>query len=218
MRKLAEPKLLIVDPISAFMGGTDTHSNAEVRTALATLAGAASELRVAVLLIGHMNKGTGSKALYRAAGSLAFVAAARAAYLVERDPDDELFRVLIPVKNNLARDALGFRFSIAEADNGAPYVRWAEGAITERADDVLARITAPREAAADARLREVCDWLRTALDDGQPHEAAELWRQATERGFSRRHVTQAAATLRIEKRQTGFHGAWTWRFRHGSTA
>jgi hypothetical protein len=216
MRRLPQPRLLVIDPLSAFMSGVDTHKNGEVRSALALLARAAQELRVAVLCIGHLNKGSGGKALYRAAGSLAFVAAARAAYVVERDPDDAMFRLMLPVKNNLAKDAAGFRFSISEADNGAPYVRWADEAVTEAADDVLARVIAPRDAGVDSHQREVADWLRAALADGEPHLAAELWQQAEDRGFSRRHVQGACNTLRVHKRQLGFRGAWNWQL-HGCT-
>jgi len=217
MRRLDRPRLLVIDPVSAFMSGVDSHNNAEVRAALAVLARAAAELRVAVLVIGHLNKGaTGGKTLYRAAGSLAFVAAARAAYVVERDPDDATFRLLLPMKVNLAKDQTGFRFSIGEADNAAPYVRWADEPVSEAADDVLARVVAPRQAASDARQREVTDWLREALRDRQPHEAIGLWRQATERGFGERHVKAACRELGVEKRQMGFRGAWHWQL-HGGT-
>lgn len=217
MRRMSNPRLLIVDPFSAFMSGTDSHNNAEVRAALSTLAKAAQELMVAVLLIGHLNKGAGGKAMYRAAGSLAFVAAARAAYLVERDPDDQAFRLMLPIKNNLAKDTCGFRFSIAEADNGAPYVRWADQAVVEGADELLARIAVPREAATDSRVREVCDWLKAELADGLPHSAAQLWEESEGKGFSKRAVKQACVSLGLHKRQIGFRGAWHWQLPHGGT-
>ena len=219
MRRLPKPRLLIIDPISAYMSGVDTHKNGEVRSALAILARAANELRVAVLCIGHLNKGaTGGKALYRAAGSLAFVAAARAAYVVERDPDDPLFRLMIPVKNNLARDATGFRFWIAAADNGAPSGQVGDEPVTEAADDVLARVMAPREAGSETRQREVADWLRHVLQDGEQHEASSLWAVAESKGFSKRHVNSACSALHVVKGQSGFRGAWRWSLPHGSTS
>jgi hypothetical protein len=126
---------------------------------------------------------------------------------------------MIPIKNNLARDATGFRFSICEADNGAPYVRWADEPVTEAADDVLARASAPREAARDARQREVTEWLRGELVAAhEPREAAALWRASEGRGFSKRHVHAACRELTVNKRQMGFRGAWHWALPHGVTA
>ena len=54
-----EPRLLIIDPVSAYLGKTDSHNNAEVRGVLAPLAELASELRIAVVAVSHLRKGEG---------------------------------------------------------------------------------------------------------------------------------------------------------------
>lgn len=77
-------KLLIIDPISAVMGGIDSHKNAEVRAVLHPLADVARRYGVCVLAVTHLNKGTGGKALHRVIGSIAFTAAARVAYAVAK--------------------------------------------------------------------------------------------------------------------------------------
>ena len=48
----------------------------------------------------------------RVTGSLAFVAAARAAYLVAQDPQNPARRFFLPMKNNLGPDSLGLAFHI----------------------------------------------------------------------------------------------------------
>ena len=56
------------------------------------------------LLLRHLNKATGGTPMYRGGGSIGIVGAARAGYLVARDPDDPDTRVLACVKSNLARE------------------------------------------------------------------------------------------------------------------
>lgn len=54
----------------------------------------------------------GGRALYRATGSLAFIAAARAGWLVIEDPDDASRRLFLPAKMNLAEQPSGLAFRV----------------------------------------------------------------------------------------------------------
>jgi len=95
--------MLIVDPVAAYLGATDSHVNADVRALLAPLAALATKHQVAVILISHLNKGgANADALMRVTGSLAFVAAARAAFIVAKDSENPARRLFLPAKNNIA--------------------------------------------------------------------------------------------------------------------
>lgn len=50
-------RLIIVDPISAYMGGSDGNGNVETREVLEPLADMANRLRIAVVAVTHLNKG-----------------------------------------------------------------------------------------------------------------------------------------------------------------
>jgi hypothetical protein len=78
-------RMVVIGPLTAYFGDTDSHKNAEVRAVLAKLFDLAARLKVAVLAITHLNKAGGLPAIYRAMGSLAFVAASRAVWAVVRD-------------------------------------------------------------------------------------------------------------------------------------
>src|SRR5262249_30385407 len=149
-------RLLVVDPLAAYLTGADTHKQSEVRAVLGALSQMASRHRVAVLAVMHLNKGSGGNPLYRVSGSLAFVAAARAAYLVARDPQDRDQRLMLHLKNNLSRDERGFRYVVRTADNEAPYIEWSMERIEQTAAEVLAEAEeeeTPRERAASAKDR-----------------------------------------------------------------
>jgi putative DNA primase/helicase len=50
-------KLVIIDPISAYLGGVNSHKNVEVRSVLAPLVKLAADHGVAVVCVTHLNKG-----------------------------------------------------------------------------------------------------------------------------------------------------------------
>src|SRR6516225_2603098 len=81
IREVGDVVLIIVDPISAYLGGkVDSHKNAETRAVLTPFGELADRANVAVLSVTHLNKaGTGQsvKALYRVIGTIAFTAAPR---------------------------------------------------------------------------------------------------------------------------------------------
>lgn len=82
------PALIVVDPISAYLGGVDSHKDAAVRGALAPLAALAQEEQLCVLVVAHLNKSTAGNLLNRISGSGAFGAAPRSVLAFARDPDD----------------------------------------------------------------------------------------------------------------------------------
>ena len=78
-------RVLILDPIQAYLGGTmDMNRANEARDMTKRLSLLAEKYKCAILLIGHMNKAGGNKAAYRGMGSIDFFAVARSVLLVVR--------------------------------------------------------------------------------------------------------------------------------------
>jgi hypothetical protein len=72
--------LVIIDPVTAYLGKIDSHKNAEVRGVLVPIGELARECNIAIASVTHFTKGGGSastKALDRIIGSIAFIAAPR---------------------------------------------------------------------------------------------------------------------------------------------
>jgi hypothetical protein len=84
-----KPDLVVVDTISAYMGGgRDMHRQNEVGEFLAQLNEMAEETGAAILALGHLNKSGGENPLYRIVGSIGFAASIRSAIFFGADPDD----------------------------------------------------------------------------------------------------------------------------------
>jgi putative DNA primase/helicase len=116
-KEIGDVRLIVIDPISAYMGGSDGNGNVETREVLEPLAEMANRLHIAVVAVTHLNKGGGGgsqNALNRFAGSIAFIAAARAAFAVIEDPEQEGRRLLLQVKNNLGPACKGLAFRMEQ--------------------------------------------------------------------------------------------------------
>ena len=209
--KLPDAALLIIDPITAYLGTTDSHKNAEVRGLLAPLSKLAEKQNVAIICITHLNKGGGgihSGALMRVMGSLAFVAASRAAYVVVRDPEDHGRRLFLPAKNNLGTDETGFAFRIETrtVSDGieTSRVAWESARIEASVDEMLNTPSVPKQ--RDAAV----DFLKGLLRDGSM-PSAQVHKQAEAKGFAWKTVMRAKDQLGIQAvKSRTVHGSWSW--------
>lgn len=211
IKEIGDVALVVIDPVSAYLGNGDSHNNAEVRALLAPLSEMASRQDAAILLVSHLNKGVGGDALARVTGSLAFVAASRAAFIVAKDPDNPERRLFIPAKNNIAKDSGAMAFTIEghNLDGGIETSRivW-EGALINgiTADDVLNQPNDPEE--KDAR-GEAKAFLLELLAGGS-REATEVFSNAKDAGISEKTLRRAAQELKVVKEKQSMAKGWKW--------
>ena len=116
--------LVVIDPITAYLGRSDSHKNAEIRGLLAPLSELAARTGVAVLAINHLNKMGQGPAIYRSMGSLAFAATARSVLAVFADPHDAAARTLVSLKSNVSAAVDGIGFTV-EAARAMMLLEWA---------------------------------------------------------------------------------------------
>jgi hypothetical protein len=205
LAKKPDIRLVVIDPISAYLGDTDSHNNADVRGLFAPLAELASRHRIAVASISHLNKSSGP-AMYRTSGSLAFVAAARAVFAVVKDKADPARRLVLPIKNNLGPDSTGLAYAVAQADNGAPVVAWEPEPVTISADEAMHPAAPDDERNA---TDEAMDWLRDLLAAG-PMRASDVQKDARSAGISDKALRMARERLGIKPVKRGFSAGWDW--------
>ena len=212
--QLRDCRLIVVDPVNAYVGPSDSHFHTIVRKVLAPLAELAAKRRIAILAVTHLRKNSGA-AITRAAGSMGFVAAARSVWTVCRDntscrgQNNPGRNLLLPVKNNLGPLGAGLAYSIAtHRENGAAIIHWHAAPVTISAEDALTPPHKPRGPEAEER-RHAGEWLLRALADG-PHEAWRIIDEGKHRGFSERTFRRALREINGDTRKDAFYGGWTW--------
>lgn len=201
--------LVVIDPMMAFLPPTVSANNDQcIRTALTPLAAIAAATDACVLLVRHLRKHGGAAALYRGAGSIGIVGAARTGLVIARHPDDPDLRVLATHKTNVGvpGPSLGFRLVQRE---GGQAVEWT-GRLDLTADDLLGA-GAPLRAGRHSRER-AAEWLRQFLADG-PRKVAELKEAAAGAGIAWRTLERVKESLgfRSEAVRTGDRTEWQWR-------
>ncbi len=197
-------RLVVIDPVTAYLGETDSHKNAETRAVLAQLSQFAARHRVAVVCVSHLNKSNSGPVIYRTMGSLAFVAAARSVWAVCKDEQQSERRLFLPVKNNIGIDTLGMAYSIIDGR-----VVWETEPVSISADEAMGPVDERKRGGGDA-VSEAKTWLADQLAE-QPVPSNELKQRAERDGLSWRTVERAKTALGIENAPVGFGKPWAWR-------
>jgi hypothetical protein len=186
----------------------------------------ANRLGIAVVAVTHLNKGGagGQTALNRFAGSIAFVAAARSAYLIIEDPEDENRRLFLEAKNNLGPKSKGLAFRVEQRlipdDILASNISWETDHVTASVDEAL---TASENRGTDegrSGKDDAADFLRDLLAAGAM-PVLEIEQEARAAGLlgadspisQNKAFRSARALLGITSRRTGGtagSGKWVW--------
>ena len=199
--------LVIIDPLSAYLGSKDSYKDAEIRGILSPLAQLAERLTIAIVGVLHLTKDQQRRLLMRAQGSIAFVAQARTVLAVGEDAEIAGRRLFVGVKNNLGQTAASLAFRIT--DEG--FV-WESAPVTGSPEELLA-VDEP-EARSERREREnAVTFLRDMLRDG-PAASKALQADAKENGIAQRTLWRAKDELGVKADRVGTSSgkvAWYWR-------
>jgi putative DNA primase/helicase len=199
-----------IDPLTAYLGETDSHKAADVRAVLTPLGEVAARRGAAIVAVSHLRKSGAGEAMLQVTGSLAFVAAARAAYIVAKDQSDPARRLMLPVKNNLGDDQTGYAFKIemVRLPSGieTPRVAWEAERVMVTADEALATPQAVEERSA---VEDAIEFLRGVLADG-PVPARQVRADAEGAGHSWAAVRRAQKVLGVGVVKAGMRSGWEW--------
>ena len=200
----SQAKLVLIDPIQSYLPSkTDAHRANEVRQLLDPLAKLAEKHACCIVLIRHLNKGVGGKAIYRGSMSVDFTAAVRSEMLVGYLPDDHSKRAVVHIVHNLGAAAQSVGFEI---DQTGEFSWTGHSDIT--AEQLLADPGHETEEAS-GKVKEAVEWLRDFLTpDSQPGKDCVV--QGRKSGISERTLWRAKAMLGVKVRKTSFKGGFVW--------
>ncbi|MCI0484967.1 MAG: AAA family ATPase [candidate division NC10 bacterium] len=204
-----QARILVIDPITSFLGVKDDHRMTVVRSALTPLKQMADEHDLTVILITHANKQGDKPPIYRVSGSIAYVAAARMISMLGMDPDNEHRRIFAPVTKNF-KTGPPLAFSFVEVEDVHPRIEWEPAPVSVDLTDLLAG-TPEREPGAMAKA---LDFLQATLGDG-PVPSRDLSDAADRARISQPTLKRARQRLGIEAVQRTTGDWWAWWPGHG---
>ena len=191
-------KLLILDPLQAYLGDkVDINRANETRDITKRLGTIAEKTGCAVVLIGHMNKGSGAKAAYRGIGSIDFFAIARSVLLVARVPENPNIRALAQIKNNLEKEGSTVAFEIK--DNIFNWI----GEYDISIEELLSGFSQGNKSL------KAESFLKDLLTEEDSYPASEIFAKGKILGISKRTLENSKQELGIKSIRVGT--GWHWK-------
>jgi RecA-family ATPase len=199
--------MIVIDPLSAFIAGVDSYKNTDVRSMLAPLSKLAEKYDIAIVGVEHPPKSSNGKAINQVGGSKAFIAAARSAYLVSKDPQDGKRSLFLRIKNNLTSHSVGISYRLEEVilETGKiSKVVWGDEPVKITADEVLAYYNRTEFQHGKESLTE---WLQEELADG-PKKVKDVMEEAQRQGIGKKQLRNLRKGMGIESNKTSFKGGY----------
>ena len=189
-------KLLVLDPVQSYLGANVNMNSAnEVRSALNNLVEIAKRTECAIVIISHLNKKQGLKAINKHIGSMDLAATARSVLLVGEIKGQEGKRAMAHVKSSLCRKGKTLEFEIT--DNG--FIWHGESELTE--EEILAGV------AQKTKKQIAMDFIEEMLVDG-PRTPEEIYKKGTIYNISKRTIDEAKKVLNVKSVRLGT--GWYW--------
>ena len=202
------PSLVIIDPLMAFLPHKiKAYEDHSIRRVLRPLHAFSESTGCAVILVRHLNKGSGGKAIYRGGASIGIGGAARSVLVVARDRSEPSRSILASVKSNLGPPPPALAFRITTGPSGSSAIKW-EGSVSISADELLAEPSAPRSEAMLAAF------FQQLVSNG-PVPASEGLKQMHEAGFE---YAESSGALHRARKSAGVESVrqgtgWWWRLK-----
>ena len=184
-------RLVVIDPVQAFIGAdVDMNRANEVRPVFRKLGMIAEKTSCAIVLIGHLNKSSGTQSTYRGLGSIDIMAAVRSLIFIGKVKKDPTTRVLIHEKSSLAPPGETMAFKLGDEEG----FRWV-GAYEISADELL---DGKEGKATETKLERGAKLIQELLVDKNEISIRELDDKAKEQGISGRTMRDVRSRMKNE--------------------
>lgn len=196
-------KLLILDPMSSYIGESCSMNNAnETRAEFNHLIAVAKDTGCAIVIIAHMNKMRDTNPLYRTNGSIDIAGAARSILAITRTPNKEVpaERYLVQVKSNLAPTGSAILFEVSE--KGVDFISEMEMTAEEAFQSLAPKIGRPNDKEVKAKA-----FLIEMLKDGEML-SSNCEEKLEAAGFRKSTIKKAKKNAGVISRKKGF--LWYW--------
>jgi len=200
-------KLIVIDPMMKAIQATESlNDNQKISQVMALLEALVKRTNSTILLIHHLNKGQGSKALYRANGAISIVGSVRYSLAVGTIPGEAPIRAITWFKGNVSAPelcpAMAFEIYASKDDEFITGTRWLGDRPELTADDLYGGMEqvvsrAIRRAPPKSRVQL---WLDEYFDRVGviPQDPETIYQEGMEFGFTKSQISSARTKSDIE--------------------
>ena len=197
------PRLVVINPVTAYMGKMDIHRANEVQALMTRLTRLAERSNCAIVCIRHPAKPGQhiGKAIHRGLGSVGFIGTARTGLFAEQHPTNPGKVLLAQTKSNMERHGHTQLFTKEQGQ-----FQWCG------VSRISAEMMAGSESGPDTNaFLEALFWLEDTLQDGLPRQAEDLRSAAEEEDIAFRTLRRAKQALQIRSiKRAGDTDKWDW--------
>ena len=201
--------LVVIDPITNYLGKADMNREQEVRRVLTPIRELAERVSVTVIGLAHFNKRSDVSALHRVGGASAMGGVPRAVWLFVKDQQDAGLYKMLRGKGNLSKVNKGLKYRIIETitpTGGVPTIEWS-GETSENVDDAL---TVDR----DPESRKSTKAKRFLMEHFKSHPGMQpsdpIVEEARRQGISKTTLFRAREDLGVEAERPPGTTKWFW--------
>ena len=194
MTKMGDASLLIIDPITSFMGtSSDTNQVGVVRPVLSRLKTMAERTGASVMILNHLGKNQNASLSNRVLGSQAWVAAPRATLVAMRHPEHG--HVLGKVNANNASEKGVYPYSLTNKEGDDPEKYYAEFSDNTLPDLKMDDLTDYDISSGHRnKMGEACNIIEEMLASGS-REKDEIIKACDKQDISKHTVVKAFKQL-----------------------
>jgi len=184
-RDLRDLGLIVIDPVTNYLGGAKMNAEEDVRTILTPIANLAAELGIVAITVGHFNRREkGTDPLHRMMGAAAFSGVARAVYAFGPDPEEESkYCHVMSVVRSCGGEGSALRYRTELVSENCP---------NSFPTEIVKVVWTGK---SDATAEDVVD-SASSLEKTREHEAALMLRNLLRDG--KKSATECTALLKAE--------------------
>lgn len=205
-------KLVIIDPLSNYMGSKSMFRDQEMREVLMPMTKLAQDTGVALIVIMHNSKQQGRNAMNKVGAALGGVGVARIGWSFVKSPDNpEELREMLMMKENLGKFK-GITYKTTERmveikgkQLGQAVIEFVKNSTLD-ADSVMATADDPESGRAGGAAR----LIRQFIQPGGECLATLVYEAAEAKGISERTLKRSRQDLNISTKKTKDGWVWVW--------
>ncbi len=202
-----DARLLIIEPLAAFLPGVQANMDTAMRPILYSLRLLAEKHRCAIITMRHLNKSGDTKAIYRGNMTIGVSGAARSHFMAGNHPHDDSKFVLAMGKVNCGKKPKAQAYALREhTELAVPQVQWL-GECDYTADEIVGH-QHPDEKQQQRQSRNQRDQCaefiaRMFEQAGEEMPAAEAMARCVQAGFSDGTIKRGTRQTRRRPRRQG---------------